>query len=134
MPLTTDDLMQINELAVRYCHAVDKGDGESFAATFTSDGVLNAPSGQLVGTAALTEFGTNGPVRRSRPRHFLSNVLIDGDGDVARFRGYVQLFSFPAGASVARLDVTGEYDDVVRRVDGRWLFETRTFFTDQPQP
>ena len=133
MPLSTDDLVQINQLAVRYCHAVDSGDGETFAATFMSDGVLNAPSGQIVGTADLVDFGANGPVRRSRPRHFLSNVLIDGDGDVARFRGYVQLFSFPDGAALAQLDVTGAYDDVVRRVDGQWLFQTRTFVTDRPR-
>ena len=130
MALSTDDLVEINQLAVRYCHAVDSGDGATLAATFMADGVLNAPSGRIEGHADLVEFGNNGPNRRPRPRHFLSNVLIDGDGDVARFRGYIQLFTFPDGATHAQLDVTGNYDDVVRRIDGRWLFETRTFYVD----
>ncbi len=130
MPLSSDDLVEINQLAVRYCHAVDSGDGETFAGTFLDDGVLNAPAGRIEGRAALVDFGNNGPNRRPRPRHFLSNVLIDGEGDTARFRGYVQLFTFPAGATKAQLDVTGAYDDTVRKVDGRWLFETRTFYSD----
>ena len=42
MPLTTDDIVAINQLYARYNHAIDLERHKEFAATFTPDGTLNA--------------------------------------------------------------------------------------------
>lgn len=33
MPLTTDDIVQMQQLAARYCHAADSGHGKALQAT-----------------------------------------------------------------------------------------------------
>ena len=129
MTLSTDDVVEIEQLAARYNHAVDSGDGAAFAGVFTEDGVLHV--GQTVeGRHALTEFAIGIPVRMSRPRHMVSNIVVDGEGDHATLKAYVHIYDRPPGTSGLTLSTTGRYNDTLRRESGQWLFVERTFTPD----
>lgn len=127
MSLTWADKLEIRELVARYDQAIDGGDAEAWAACFTEDGSWDGPI-HVEGRKALLAFArglaTNpdfAPLRGSR--HFVANFLVEGDGDEARLR-CDNLMLMPREGGVAGLAVA-DYDDRLRRVDGRWLFSSR---------
>lgn len=126
MGLATEEIIAIQQLAARYSHAIDSGDGAAYAATFVEDGWFQISGREPVrGRAALAEL-----VRRSggRVRHVVSNLLIEGDGDTATLRAYLSVA--PKGGGP--VGVTGVYSDRLRRVNGQWLFVERCFTPDAP--
>jgi uncharacterized protein (TIGR02246 family) len=130
MTLSTDDIVEIQQLAARYCHAVDAGDGPSFAATFTPDGSLSAAGQKYAGRENLATFATGVPLGVPGIRHALSNIWIGGDESQASLRAYMSV-SARVGPEGSRVEVsTGKYDDTLIRVDGQWLFAERVFTSD----
>lgn len=126
MGLPVEDIVAIEQLVARYNHAIDAGDGDGYAATFLEDGCFQIAGREPVrGRAALAEM-----VRRTtgRVRHFVSNLLIEGEGDAATMRAYLDAIPRGGGA----VGTTGVYEDTLRRVDGRWLFVERRFTPDRP--
>lgn len=122
MPLTTADQLEILDLAARYSQATDHGDGEALAATFTEDGVFEGAGEPRKGRAAHIE-SANAP----RPpglvmRHFISNPIIQGDGDAATMLVYVEVKNL--GAEAKTLLVGRYHDDLVRQ-NGAWKFARR---------
>ena len=121
MALTSEDKVEIAELAARYNRAIDSGDAEGWAATFTEDGVFEGSQGKVQGREALVHFVEDREQRAtSQQRHWNNNFVIEGDGDSATLTCYLLLMS---GSEVAAI---GSYDDVLRRVDGAWRFAHRT--------
>ena len=59
----------------------------------------------------------------------VNNMVIDGDGDQATMRCYLQLFKTGSGGP-ATLVTTARYEDTLRRVDGAWRFASRTVVPD----
>ena len=51
-------------------------------------------------------------------RHLVSNVSIDGDGDDATARLYLQMWSTAGGAAESKLVISGRYEDTLQRDDG----------------
>ena len=81
--LTTQDYIDIQQLYANYAHALDKGEGARFAATFVTDGEFTGgrPAGQanavrtpLKGTEALTKMGSGGG-----SRHLFRMVATPGE-------------------------------------------------------
>jgi hypothetical protein len=130
MGLTTDDLVEIQGLAARYNHAVDSGDSEGFIACFTEKGVLSAGVIELEGHSALGDFAKNfaGSVRE--PRHIATNVVIDGDGDKATLKAYIQMYTLDGDPGKQVLSTSGKYDDQLAKEDGSWKFTKRVFTAD----
>jgi len=64
--LSTQDYIDIEQLYATYNHAIDSGDGEAWAATFTPDGTFNKFAGhdQLVGFIQQWKEKMNGGNRR----------------------------------------------------------------------
>ena len=127
MSLGWEDRLEIRELVARYDRAIDGGDAEGWAACFTEDGVWDG-SIRVEGREALLAFARRLPVDPDfaafrGARHFVANFLIEGAGDEARLR-CDNLMLQPRAGGVAAL-VAADYDDRLRRVDGRWLFATR---------
>ena len=60
----------------------------------------------------------------------MSNVSIDGDGDTATTRLYLQMWSTAGGAAETKLVISGVYDDTLRRDGGTWRFVTRKLVVD----
>lgn len=126
--LTPEDKIEINELIARYNVAIDTGDAEGWAATFTPDGVFDGIVGRFEGREEIADFvrrySTDPQYEDFRScQHWVNNVLIEGDGDEATLRADHQMVQpTPEGG---RILLVASYDDALRRVDGRWLFARR---------
>lgn len=126
MALTTDDIVQIQQLYAAYNFAVDDGDGKAFAAVFTADGTLLAGPDPVSGSEALSTFAAG--VGGSGMRHIANNIVLEGDGNTARGRAYLQLVRSGDGGTM--LAMTGRYEDeLVKGPDG-WAFSERRFTPD----
>ena len=90
MALAIDDILAIQKLAAEYNHRIDSGDGDGFAALFVDDGSLDTGSNSATGTDELRKFGNAVPAMVKGIRHIVTNVSIDGDGDNATLKAYVQ--------------------------------------------
>ncbi|HTY93600.1 MAG TPA: nuclear transport factor 2 family protein, partial [Steroidobacteraceae bacterium] len=71
------------------------------------------------------------PLRPSRRRHFISNIVLRIDGDRATGRAYWFEFNDDMRDRRPYLGAYGHYEDELRRVDGRWLFTRRQIFNEQ---
>ena len=66
-------------------------------------------------------------------RHLVSSILVDGDGDRASLRAYLQVVAMGDDGSL-QVAVQGTYDDeLVRTADG-WRFTRRSFAPDTAPP
>lgn len=109
----------------------DAGDYERSAACFTEDGSFarpTDPANPVRGRAAIRDFFRDRPPRISR--HLLLNTLVDVvSEDQAQARSYVLLFTGPSGGALPApadpVQLVGDFQDRLRRVDGRWLLEER---------
>ena len=130
MGLTIDDQLAIQQLAARYNHAIDSGDSTAFAGAFVEKGVLDAGELVLEGRAALEQFGQTFHTSARAPRHVATNLVIDGNGDRATLRAYVQMYALAGDPARQVITASGVYTDTLSKVDGHWLFERRTFTPD----
>ena len=115
-----DDRQCIGEPA-RYNFAIDGGEAATWAATFTPEGVFDSTMGTFEGTAALAEFAAGFAKEMPGTEHWVSNQVIEGDGDRATHRCYVQLITAESGESLAR----AKYSDELVKLDGEWKFSRR---------
>jgi hypothetical protein len=123
--LPIEDRIALGELVSRYNQAVDHHEAEAWAATFTPDGALIANGiVRATGTGELTEYiAVRRRTGKPKLRHWVNNLLVEGDGDRARLRLYIMAFNIGPGLGAPY--VMGEYDDVAVKIDGTWLFESR---------
>ena len=120
MPSITEDRDEILQLLYRYNHAIDSGDAEGWADTFTPDAVFDAAGRVMSGREELVTFAAS--VHGSR--HVVANPVIDVAGDTATVRAYILL------AHGTPVSVAGTYaDELVRTHDG-WRFAKRVFTPD----
>jgi uncharacterized protein (TIGR02246 family) len=112
----------IQQLVARYNHAIDGGDAEGWGDCFTPEGSFQISGREpTVGRAALAEIVRR---RADGARHVTTNMLIDGDGNAATMRAYLEVLR------AREVSVTGSYTDTLVKVDGQWLFEHRLFTGD----
>lgn len=127
--LTPADYMEIEQLYAKYNWAIDTGDAEGYASTFTADGVFNNFTGHdaLVGFINTWKENMNGLNRR----HWNTNLKIEGDGKTAT--GAVYLMLMDVGTKPASLVTMATYSDsLVKTADG-WRFTKRATQAD-PAP
>jgi len=130
MALSIEDHLAIQQLVARYSHAIDSGDGRGWAETFVEDGVLDAGLLQLEGRDALRSFADSFPSSVRAPRHIATNLVIEGDGDTAQLRAYVQLYVLAGDPPRQEISASGTYTDTLVKQDGQWRFVRRTFVND----
>ena len=126
MPLTTEDRLAIQDLAARYNTAIDSGNSEAWAATFTSNGTFESGGRVHGGTEALTTFAKGFAERMAGARHWNNNLVIDGDGDSATLGCYLILMK------TGQVVTTAKYEDTLRRENGAWRFASRKVVPDPP--
>src|SRR5580693_9555664 len=87
--LTAQDYFEIQQLYARYNTAIDSGDAEGWAATFTPNGVFNTFTGHdaLVGFIKMWREKLNGANRK----HWNNNLVITGDSKQASATVYLIL-------------------------------------------
>jgi len=84
--MSTDDIVAIQQLVARYNMAIDDGDGDEFAATFTEVGELVIPDATFSGREALATMGASAKEREVQVRHWVNSQHVTVTGDVARSR------------------------------------------------
>lgn len=130
MPLNLEDRLAIQELYARYCVALDTGDEEGWVATFTVDGEFlgRAPAR---GRGELHEYHRARMAARAtepftNPQHWNANLVLQGEPPEVRGFAYViRIGTMQSDGSIQIVRV-GAYRDVVRNVEGRWLFARRS--------
>lgn len=124
--VSVQDFIEIQQLYAKYNHAIDAGNAEEWAATFTADGVFN---GRFTGREALVGFvntwKSNGGLNR---RHWNSNLTVTATPQGAR--GSVYLMLMDVSVKPAAVLSTGMYaDELVKTAEG-WRFKTRVVKPD----
>ncbi len=127
MALETADIVEILQLAARYNHAIDFGDPEAWAGTFTEDGIFNGGPQPVTGHEALAQFSAGFGTSMAGARHWTNNHVVDGDGEEATHSCYLDLVQSKDGGSSI---VSGVYNDTLKKVDGQWRFTSRTVTPD----
>jgi len=128
-PLTTQDYVEIQQLYARYNHAIDSGNAEEWADTFTADGVFN---NRFTGREALIGFIKTWKERMNgaNRRHWNSNLSLRGTTEAVT--GAVYLMLMDIGVKPAAVISTGMYaDELVKTADG-WRFKSRLVKPDSP--
>ncbi len=136
-----DDRAEIENLSNKYMVAVDAGDIETVMSTWHEDGVLEWVFGVEHGKEAIRKAMSNfggarrvdipeGATSRPRTRHQIINHVIDVDGDTARTTAYWFALTNNTPQGDVQLLYMGHYEDVLVRVDGRWLFKQRKVFNE----
>jgi uncharacterized protein (TIGR02246 family) len=138
-----EDRAQIEDLQARYMFALDFRDADTYASTFTEDGVLDyGPTvkgrdairkmiqGMAKNDADRAAKDTSG-LRPASGRHNISNIVIKIDGDQATGRAYWFHYSNNNANRTAQLDSFGNYEDELVKVNGKWLFSKRKIYNEQ---
>jgi hypothetical protein len=126
--LSAQDTIDIQQLYARYNIAIDSGDAQGWAATFTPDGVFNAISGH----DALADFvktwreKLNGASRR----HWNNNLQLTGNSKEAS--GFVFLMLIDISTKPISIVGTATYTDSLVKTKDGWRFTKRTTKGDIP--
>jgi hypothetical protein len=128
------DKLEIHEVLVRYCRAIDRGDPELLASVY-HEGAVDR-HGQFQFTDARTQFPPVTVPRldamRGVAQHHMTNWLIELDGEAAAVESYFIAFQpvpHEDGREV-RTFVGGRYLDRFERRDGRWAIVERSVVLD----
>jgi hypothetical protein len=122
--LSATDVSQIQQLYARYNHAIDEGNADAWADTFTADGVF---ANNFKGREALKGFintwrtspQMNGPARR----HFSADLVISSSAEGATGKVSAMLIDLSTQpVSIASYIV---YNDVLVKTPQGWRFKSR---------
>jgi hypothetical protein len=118
--LTAQDLVDIQQLYAKYNWALDAGDSQGYAATFTPDGVFNTN----VGHDAIVKFAdTFHAGLGSHVRHWNTNLLILPSATGATGQVYLVLVDF--GTKPASIVTSASYSDELVKTPQGWRFKKR---------
>lgn len=132
------DRALIENLQARYLFAMDFRDPDSYAATFTEDGVIDFGAGKVQGREAIhemlarmrdfvpTESGEGPP----KGRHSITSMVINVDGDRATSVAYWFLMVNDNPERKTQLDSFGHYEDELVKIDGQWYFSLRKIYNE----
>jgi hypothetical protein len=127
----TRDRHEIEALMWKYTRALDKGDGATYASTYTENGQFIAGANPTTGREALSKLVVRQPAAGEPARaplyHMELNHWIEFvDKDHARYHAYYLTVSGAMGREVpARIVAAGQSLDTIERVKGKWLLTTR---------
>jgi hypothetical protein len=134
------DRAQIEDLQGRYLFAMNWGDFDTYASTFTEDGVLDWARNTVTGRDAIRQEAEvlwqlfsglepgERPTSAPKRRHFIASQVFDIDGDAATGRAYWYEFDVAAATQQPVVLAYGHYEDELRKVDGKWLFSKRAIY------
>jgi len=129
------DRLDIYDLYARQSQAVDNGDGEGWAATYTEDGVFESPTYELVarGGGELSAFARDSNSaaleRGEQFRHVVSSIVLvpESDGSVSA-RAYLMILA--TNVNGTRIDRSVVMHDRLVKVGDAWLFSARKTVRD----
>lgn len=120
--LSAQDYFEIQQLYARYNIAIDSGDAEGWAATFTADGVFNSFTGRdaLVNFVKTWREKLGGATRK----HWNNNLQITGNSKEASASVYLMLVDF--STKPPSILTTATYTDSLLKTKDGWRFTKRT--------
>src|SRR4051812_32140122 len=118
--LTSDDLVEIQQLYAKYNWSLDSGDAEGYASTFTADGVFN----NNVGHDAIVKFANtfHGGLG-AHVHHWNTNLMILPTPEGASGQVYLVLVDFANKPATIATSATYS-DELVKTAEG-WRFKKR---------
>ena len=118
--LTSDDLVEIQQLYAKYNWTLDAGDSEGYAATFTADGAFNSNVGHdaIVKFADAFHAGLG-----ARVRHWNTNLMILPTATGATGQVYLVLVDFTT--KPASIVTSASYSDELVKTTQGWRFKKR---------
>ncbi len=138
-----NDRAQVENLLARYSFALDWQDADLYASLFTEDGVLDWAGGVVQGRAAIATEVHNmranfakqeqedAPLRPAHLRHFITNVVLDVQGDTAKSRDFWMEFNNRNAERKAYSGAYGHGENNYRKVNGKWLLVSRKIFNEE---
>ena len=118
--LTSDDLVEIQQLYAKYNWSLDSGDAEAYASTFTPDGVFN----NNVGHDAIVKFAnTFHTGLGAHVHHWNTNLMITPTPDGASGQVYLVLVDF--ANKPATIATSATYSDELVKTAQGWRFKKR---------
>ncbi len=128
------DKQEITEVLYRYARAVDRKDFDRVADCYFPDAIDN--HGGYIGTVAgLIEDMKSRHATIDSSLHYVTNVLIDLDGDTADVESYCLCYlrqaPAVAGGPQSRATVKCRYIDRFERRDGQWRIADRIVVFDE---
>ena len=119
--VTAQDYTEIDQLYARYNFAIDSGDAEGWADTFTSDGIFG---GNTEGRAALVEFAKNfHKGQNGAARHWNTNLVVTPTAKGADGACYLMLWN--TSDRPATITVSAIYRDKLVKTANGWRFKSR---------
>jgi hypothetical protein len=127
--VSTKQYVDLQQLYARYNMAIDAGDAEAWAATFTPDGNFNDTS---KGHDALVQFIKDWREKRdgANRRHLNSNLSFTAATGGAHGSAYLLLLN--TGTRPATIAMTGMYSDELVQTRNGWRFKSRKITIDSP--
>jgi hypothetical protein len=139
-----EDRALIEDLMARYLFALDFRDPETYAETFTEDGILDYGTGEIKGRQAIYELingmkqtaqeaaakDTSG-LRPAAGRHNVSNMVIRINGNKAAATAYWFHHGNNNPERSSSVTSYGHYVDELEKVNGEWLFSKRKIYNEQ---
>ena len=129
------DKQEIAEQIYRYCRGLDRLDEPTLLSVYHPDATEDRGEGVFVGAAADMARLAIGQLRTAyaASQHFIGNVLIELQGDLAFAESYFQAYHRYAdreGAPATELIMAGRYLDRFERGQGVWKIAHRKMVND----
>lgn len=122
------DRMEIEQLLIRYCHAIDQRDWDAYRAIYTEDAVIDdVGAGPGNSVDDMVEFLSRALERVALIQHAVSTSLVELDGDTAHVRTVCHCpVVLDRGDGDTQMFFQGLWyvDDLVRTPDG-WRISKR---------
>ena len=125
MPLTIQDQIEIQQLLAHYTHCADLLPAEQMRDVFAEDGVFKVEMMDIEVSGIDNIIAFFKDMREASPhmRHVCSNLVIQGDGDSATARSYLQVINTDGGA---KLEALAQYADTLVKTPSGWRLQTRS--------
>jgi uncharacterized protein (TIGR02246 family) len=119
------DELAVRNLVAEYIDAVNRFNGDDWIATWAEDATWYLMGMEVVGREAILGLWQGAMGSFDFAIMMLNSGTIQIDGDTATGRWYITEHTKPTEGDAAL--VLGVYDDTYKKVDGKWLFNSRHY-------
>lgn len=138
LSLSSEDVLDIQQLVARYGYVLDNGaeGGKAYADLFTDDGVFASPQATVSGREALLKFASGhrpgqGP---AYVRNFATNVKLEPAPGGARGRVYGVVIAIGENNQPSSVFTGGHFEDTYAKTPAGWRFKRRQFVPSEGGP